>query len=63
MKNKFILAVFAVVIMTTSACKKDNEIPPRQEGYIIEYLVPPPTFLTDSERALLDAKRDEWDNS
>lgn len=61
MKKLIILAAFAVTIMVAAACKK-NEVPPRQEGFINDYTIPPPTFLTDSERAILDAKRDEWDN-
>lgn len=62
MKKKFILAVFVVAMMVTAACKKDNEVPPRQEGSLSRYNIPAPTFLTDSERAILDAKREEWNN-
>lgn len=62
MKKKFILAAFAVTMMLAAACKKQDEVPPRQEGFINDYTIPPPTFLTDAERAILDAKRDEWDN-
>lgn len=62
MKNKFILAVFVVAMMVTAACKKQDEVPPRQSGFINNYSIPAPTFLTDQERAILDAKREEWDN-
>jgi hypothetical protein len=62
MKKKFILAIFTLAIMVTSACKKENEVPPRQEGFLINYAIPAPTFLTDEERAILDAKRAEYDN-
>ncbi|WEK17499.1 MAG: hypothetical protein P0Y49_11905 [Candidatus Pedobacter colombiensis] len=61
MKQKFTLAAFIVVTMSTAACKKENEVPPRQSGYILDYTIPAPTFLTNDERAILDAKRAEWD--
>lgn len=62
MKNTLILATIAISILTFAGCKKENEVPPKQEGYILNYVIPAPTFLTDQERAILDAKREEWDN-
>ena len=62
MKNRLILATIALSVLTFTACKKENEVPPKQNNYIIEYIIPAPTFLTDAERDVLDAKRDEWDN-
>ncbi len=62
MKKKFILAIFTLIVTAVSACKKENELSPRQEGSLIEYTIPAPTFLTAEERAILDAKRAEWDN-
>lgn len=62
MKHKLILAAIALGVLTFTSCKKENEVPAKQNNYIIEYVIPAPTFLTDSERDILDAKRDEWDN-
>lgn len=61
MKHILILTVFALVVLATASCKKENEVPPRQNGYITNYILPPATFLTDQERSILDAKRSEWD--
>lgn len=61
MKHKIILTALVLVVLTFSACKKENEVPPKQNNYIIEYVLPTPTFLTDAERDILDAKRDEWE--
>ena len=61
MKNKFILAVSILTVVAASGCKKENEVPPRQEGSLTNYIIPAPTFLTEEERAILDAKRAEWD--
>lgn len=60
MKNKLFIAIAALGVMLAAGCKKD-EVPPRTSGYIIDYNFDAPTFLTDSERAVLDAKRDEWE--
>ncbi|MEQ7799282.1 hypothetical protein ABDJ41_05665 [Pedobacter sp. ASV1-7] len=62
MKKRLTLATIALGVLTFAACKKENEVPPKQNNYIIEYTIPAPTFLTDVERDILDAKRDEWDN-
>ena len=62
MKHKLLLATITIGILTFAACKKENEVPPKQNNYIIEYIIPAPTFLTDAERNVLDAKRDEWNN-
>ncbi|MFA4868644.1 MAG: hypothetical protein WC623_10615 [Pedobacter sp.] len=62
MKHRLILAAIALGVLTFAACKKENEVPPKQDGYILNYAIPAPTFLTDDERDILDAKRDEWDN-
>lgn len=60
--NKLFLAVIAVGILALAGCKKENELPPRPAGYVLDYVIPAPTFLTQEERAVLDAKREEWDN-
>lgn len=62
MKQKIILAILIAGALTTAACKKQNEVPPKQQGYYNLYTLPAPTFLTPEERAILDAKREEWDN-
>lgn len=62
MKHKIILAAFSLGVMTIAGCKKENEVPPRRSGYTLDYVIPAPTFLTQQERAILDAKREEWDN-
>lgn len=61
MKNKMMISVAVIGVALIAGCKKD-ELSPRQNGYIIQYNFEAPTFLTDQEREILDAKRSEWEN-
>ena len=52
--------VVICILLFNSSCKKENEVPPRNKGYVREYALPPPPFLTSEERDIVTQKRNEY---
>lgn len=60
MKRRNIIVGIGVVLLGLGACKKVDEVPPRSNPIIREYILPPPSFLTAEERALIKQEREEY---
>lgn len=47
-------------LLFVTACDKANEVPPRSETFIREYVLPEPVFLTPEEREEVRKQREEY---
>jgi len=61
-KTGLYLLVGLNILFFTVGCKKVNEVPPRNQGYINELIIPDPTILSPQERQLVNQQREEYNN-
>ncbi|MBD1421206.1 hypothetical protein [Sphingobacterium chuzhouense] len=52
----FITMVFA----TIASCDKPDEVPPKSQAFIREYVMPEPSLLTNEEREIVNKEREEY---
>ncbi|ERJ58022.1 hypothetical protein M472_04520 [Sphingobacterium paucimobilis HER1398] len=57
---KIIIAVIIGVVML-AACKKLDEVPPKNDSIIREYILPKPVLLSDMEREIVKEERAEYE--
>lgn len=62
MKAKICFLMLFIVLLC-SACGNENEVPPYRTTSTEAYVMPNPIPLTPEERALLNAKREEYNNA
>lgn len=64
MKN-FTIAASAVLVLLTPlvSCNNYNELPPLNEGYATEFILPDPVPLTTEDREYLQALEDEYEQA
>lgn len=43
------------------ACKKLDEVPPKNNSIVREYILPKPVFLNDIEREIVKEERTEYE--
>ena len=60
MKTLYKFLVLILFIGVLSACEKHNEMPPRMNNIIREYVLPEPAFLTNAEREEVNRQREEY---
>lgn len=59
--NKYITKMFFVLILLFAAgCEKADELPPVNESYSLEYILPEATPLTDQDRTLIEEQENEY---
>ena len=64
MKRIVILSIIAIAaLLSGSSCSQPAELPPRNEGYATEYIIPDPEPLTQEERDYLDQAMEEYNNA
>lgn len=59
--KKIVFIILA--IMALSSCRQANELPPLNEGYAKEFILPDPVRLTMEEREYMQELRDEYNNA
>lgn len=62
MKRIIILSISAIAaVLSGSSCSQPSELPPLNEGYATEYIIPDPEQLTDEDRDYIEQVQDEYD--
>ena len=56
-----VMAAFAAMLMMSAvSCDDADELPPMNDGYATEFILPDPVDLTMEERDLIEALQDEY---
>lgn len=57
-----IIKIFSIglCILFLGSCDKSDEVPPRSEAFINEYVLPAPEFLSVEEREIIRKQREEY---
>lgn len=63
MKKRFYLIVTGMVAICFCACGGPDELPPRRINVDNRFIIPQAKPLTGAERAIYDAKREEYNNA
>lgn len=60
--KKTIITIITIAASTTffSSCNNASELPPLNEGYAKEFIMPDPVDLTDEDRASIEAMEKEY---
>lgn len=62
MKNKMkIMLLGLAAVAWVSSCEKPDEVPPRSQAFIREYVLPQPTLLSAEEREMINKEREEYE--
>lgn len=64
MKKKIIIS--AIVLLSgilSVSCSKPSELPPLNEGYATQYVLPDPVDLTQEERDYLESIKQEYNDA
>lgn len=57
---RIIIGIVTGVVML-GACKKLDEVPPKNNSIVREYILPKPVFLNDIEREIVKEERTEYE--
>lgn len=57
---RIIIGIVTGVVML-AACKKLDEVPPKNNSIVREYILPKPVFLNDIEREIVKEERTEYE--
>lgn len=60
MKKISSIIVILGAFVCITGCSKPDEVVPSNQGFIRDYILPSATFLTPSERAEVDAIKEEY---
>lgn len=60
---KKIATVFAVTLLSIVSCRNYDELPPLNEGYATEFILPDPVPLTQEDRDYIQALEDEYEQA
>lgn len=60
MKKLIISGAFITGVLLITGCSKPNDVPPPNKGLLKDYVLPPASFLTPAERAILEERREEY---
>lgn len=63
MRKKIIFIAMAVSLAGLASCRRANELPPLNEGYATEFIMPDPEPLTSEEREYLDRLEREYNDA
>lgn len=63
MKKNILKIIPFFILLLISSCEKAEELPPVKEGYATEYIMPEASFLTDEDRAFIEAQQTEYEES
>lgn len=56
-----VMAAFAAMLMMSAvSCDDADELPPMNDGYATEFILPDPVDLTMEERDFIEALQDEY---
>lgn len=60
MKKNTIKIFSLFTLLSIASCEKADELPPINEGYTTEYILPEATPLTDDDRVLIEEQENEY---
>lgn len=63
--KKTIITIITIAAATAlfSSCNNASELPPLNEGYAREFIMPDPVDLTDEDRAAIEAMEKEYEEA
>ncbi|WEK34248.1 MAG: hypothetical protein P0Y53_17310 [Candidatus Pseudobacter hemicellulosilyticus] len=62
MRKYILISVLFAGALFSNGCSKSDELVPANKSVLREYVLPPASFMTPDERAVIDERRDEYNS-